>query len=136
MPRYIALLDGKPGAYGIVVPDLPGFTSGGKTVDVALRNAVEAVRLWAEDARSEGEAMPRPRTIEAVRRDDDVAAALAKGAVLAVVPLLLDAGRPAKANLSVDAGLLEAIDEAAEAHGLTRSAFIASAAREKITRGA
>jgi hypothetical protein len=35
---------------------------------------------------------------------------------------------------TVDAGLL-AIDEA-EAHGLTRSAFIAGAAREKITRGA
>jgi predicted RNase H-like HicB family nuclease len=136
MPRYIALVDGKPGAYGVVVPDLPGCTSGGKTVDAALRNAVEAVRLWAEDARAEGEVMPRPRTIEAIRRDSEVAAALAEGAVLVVVPLLLDAGRPAKANLSVDAGLLEAIDEAAEAHGLTRSAFIASAAREKITRGA
>ena len=136
MPRYIALVDGKPGAYGVVVPDLPGCTSGGKTVDAALRNAVEAVRLWAEDARAEGETMPRARTIEVIRRDGEVAAALAEGAVLAVVPLLLDAGRPAKANLSVDAGLLEAIDEAAEAHGLTRSAFIASAAREKITRGA
>ena len=136
MPRYIALVDGKPGAYGVVVPDLPGCTSGGKTVDAALRNAVEAVRLWAEDARAEGEVMPRPRTIEAIRRDSEVAAALAEGAVLVVVPLLLDAGRPAKANLSVEAGLLEAIDEAAEAHGLTRSAFIASAAREKITRGA
>ena len=43
---------------------------------------------------------------------------------------------PQPAKLPVDAGLLEAIDEAAEAHGLTRSAFIASAAREKITRGA
>ena len=136
MPRYVALVDGKPGAYGVVVPDLPGCTSGGKTVDAALRNAVEAVRLWAEDARAEGEAMPRARTIEVIRRDGEVAAALVEGAVLAVVPLLLDAGRPAKANLSVDAGLLEAIDEAAEAHGLTRSAFIASAAREKITRGA
>ena len=52
------------------------------------------------------------------------------------MPLLLDAGRPAKANLSVDAGLLQVIDEAAEAHGLTRSAFVASAAREKIARGA
>jgi predicted RNase H-like HicB family nuclease len=136
MPRYIVLVDGKPGAYGVVVPDLPGCTSGGKTIDAALRNAVEAVRLWAEDARAEGEAMPRARTIEVIRRDGKVAAALVEGAVLAVVPLLLDAGRPAKANLSVDAGLLEAIDEAAEAHGLTRSAFIASAAREKITRGA
>jgi hypothetical protein len=58
-----------------------------------------------------------------------------RGAALAVVPLLLDAGRPAKANLSLDAGLLEAIDEAAAAHGLTHSAFIASAVREKIVSG-
>jgi len=33
------------------------------------------------------------------------------------------------------AGTLEAIDEEAAAHGLTRSAFIASAALEKIRRG-
>ena len=25
--RYIALVDGKAGAYGVVVPDLPGCTS-------------------------------------------------------------------------------------------------------------
>jgi hypothetical protein len=48
--------------------------------------------------------------------------------------LLIDVGRPAKANLSLDAGLLAAIDEAA-ARGLTRSAFLAGAAREKIESG-
>jgi predicted RNase H-like HicB family nuclease len=136
MSRYVALIDGKAGAYGVVVPDLPGCTSGGRSIDAALRNAVDAVRLWAEDARADGETLPRARSIETLRRDPEVAAALVKGAALAIVPLVLDAGRPAKANLSVDAGLLEAIDEAAEAHGLTRSAFIASAAREKIARGA
>jgi predicted RNase H-like HicB family nuclease len=136
MPRYVVLIDGKAGTYGVVVPDLPGCTSGGRSIDAALRNAVDAVRLWAEDARADGDSLPRPRSLEALRRDPEVAAALAGGAVLAVVPLLLDAGRPAKANLSVDAGLLQAIDEAAEAHGLTRSAFVASAAREKIARGA
>jgi predicted RNase H-like HicB family nuclease len=136
MPRYIALVDGKAGNYGVVIPDLPGCTSAGKTVEAALRNAVEAVRLWAQDARASGEALPRPRSIDALRRDPDVVAALAEGAALSMVPLLLDSGRPAKANLSVDTGLLEAIDEAAEAHGLTRSAFLASAAREKIERGA
>jgi metal-responsive CopG/Arc/MetJ family transcriptional regulator len=45
---------------------------------------------------------------------------------------VFDAGRPVKANLSLDAGLLNAIDKAAARHGLTRSAFLASAAREKI----
>jgi hypothetical protein len=67
-----------------------------------------------------------------LRADPEVAAALAEGAALAIVPLLLDSGRAVRANLSLDAGLLDAIDEAAKAHGLTRSAFLASAAREKI----
>jgi predicted RNase H-like HicB family nuclease len=135
MARYVALLDGKAGAYGVTVPDLPGCTSGGSTTDEALRNAVEAVRLWAEDAIADGEALPQPRSVEMLRADRAIAEAIAEGAALAIVPLLLDAGRPAKANLSIDAGLLAAIDEAAKARGLTRSAFLATAAREKIESG-
>ncbi|MGA9320782.1 MAG: type II toxin-antitoxin system HicB family antitoxin [Xanthobacteraceae bacterium] len=132
MARYVAIIDGRPGAFGVVIPDLPGCTSGGRTVDDALRNAVEAVTLWVEDARADGEQVPKPRSADKLRKDPEVAAALARGGVLAYVPLLLDAGRPVKANLSLDAGLLGAIDEAAERRGLTRSAFLASAAREKI----
>lgn len=67
-----------------------------------------------------------------MRADPDIAAELAAGGALSIVPLILVSGRPAKANLSLDSGLLRAIDEAAEARGLTRSAFIASAARDKI----
>ena len=89
--RYIALVDGKAGAYGVVVPDLPGCTSAGSTTDEALRNAVEAVRLWVEDAIDAGEALPPPRSAEALRADPEIAAALAEGAALAIVPLLLDA---------------------------------------------
>jgi predicted RNase H-like HicB family nuclease len=130
--RYVAIVDGKPGAFGVVVPDLPGCTSGGGTVEEALRNAVEAVTLWVEDARADGEKIPKPRSAEKLRQDPDVAKALARGGVLAYVPLVLDAGRPVKANLSLDAGLLNAIDEAAKHRGLTRSAYLATAAREKI----
>ncbi len=36
----------------------------GGTVEDALRNAAEAVRLWHEDARADGEAIPEPRAIE------------------------------------------------------------------------
>lgn len=132
MARYVALVDGKPGSYGVIFPDLPGCTSGAATTDAALRNAVEAVRLWAEDALAGGEKLPKPRTAEQVRKDKRVAVALAQGAALAIVPLVLDSGRSAKANLSMDSGLLSAIDEAAAARGLTRSAFLATAAREKI----
>ena len=76
--------------------------------------------------------MTAPRSIAKLRKDPEVKAALAAGDALALVPLVRDAGRAVKANLSLDAGLLEAIDEAAEARGLTRSAFITSAARDKI----
>lgn len=135
MTRYVALVDGEAGTYGVIVPDLPGCTSGGATTDEALRNAIEAVRLWAEDAIADGEALPVPRSAEALRADPEIAEAIAGGAALAIVPLLIDLGRPAKANLSIDAGLLAAIDEAAAARGLTRSAFLAGAAREKIADG-
>ena len=132
MARYVVLIDGKSGAYGIVVPDLPGCTSGAATTDEALKNAAEAIRLWAEDALADGEKLPKPRSAEQLRKDKDVAKALASGAALAVVPLVMDSGRAAKANLSLDSGLLSAIDEAATSRGLTRSSFLASAAREKI----
>jgi predicted RNase H-like HicB family nuclease len=132
MARYVAIVDGKPGAFGVVIPDLPGCTSGGPTIDQALRNAVQAISLWVEDAKADGEKIPKPRTAEKLRSDPDVAAALERGGIFAYVSLVLDSGRPVKANLSLDAGLLHAIDEAAERRGLTRSAFLASAAREKI----
>jgi predicted RNase H-like HicB family nuclease len=135
MARYVALVDGKAGAYGVTIPDLPGCTSAGSTTDDALRSAVDAVRLWAEDAIADGEALPQPRSVETVRADPEIAEALAGGAALAIVPLLIEAGRLTKADLSIDAGLLAAIDEAAEARGLTRSAFLVSAARAKIEDG-
>lgn len=128
MYRYIALVDGGAGAYGVAFPNLRGCYSGGDTLDEALRNSVDAIRLWAEDALEDGEALPEARPIEVLRSDPEVAAALKEGAV----PLLLDSGRTKRANLSLDAGLLAAIDAAAEARGLTRSAFLSTAAREKI----
>jgi predicted RNase H-like HicB family nuclease len=132
MARYGALVDGRRGAYGVVIPDLPGCTAMGKTIDEALANAANAASAWAEVVRADGFSIPKPRAIEALRNDPEVAAEIAAGAALSIVPLIVETGRPAKANLSLDAGLLQAIDEAADAKGLTRSAFVASAVREKI----
>ena len=84
----------------------------------------------------DGKKIPKARPIEKLRRDPEVAAALRDGAVLASVPLIVDAGRTVRINLSLDAGTVAAIDEAANARGLTRSAFLASAAREKIVNDA
>lgn len=129
--RYAALIDGKRGAYGVTFPDLPGCTAMGRTLDEAFQHAAEAVGEWAQAVGR----LPRPRSLEALRGDPEIKRAVAQGAWLAIVPLIMDAGRPAKANISLDQGLLQAIDDAAEAHGLTRSAFLISAAREKIASG-
>jgi predicted RNase H-like HicB family nuclease len=128
MSRYVVLIDGKPGAFGVVFPDCPGCTAMGETVEEALANAIEALADWALDA----DPMPAPRSVAQLRRDPEVKASLAEGDALALVPLVLDEGRSVKANLSIDAGLLAAIDEAARVRGLSRSAFLSSAARDKI----
>jgi hypothetical protein len=58
--------------------------------------------------------------------------AVTAGETAVKIPLLFDSGRSVRANLSLDTALLAGIDEAAGVRGLTRSAFIASTAREKI----
>ena len=52
--------------------------------------------------------------------------------IAVLVPVVLDKGRTVRANLTLDAGLLEAIDAEAEKRGLSRSAFVASLARERL----
>ena len=131
MERYFALLDGNPGAYGVAFPDCPGCTAMGSDENEAYANAVAALGEWVHDARSAG-AQPTAQGIEALRLDPEVIAALAEGAVFLSVPLVIETGRSVKANISLDRGLLDAIDAAARRGGLTRSAFLASAARDKI----
>ena len=130
--RYTVLIDGKKGAYGVVVPDLPGCTAMGKSVDAALTNAAEAMRDWVLAAEEDGEKIPAAREVEKVRKDKDVAAALKAGATLASVPLVRATGRPIKANLSIDSGILAAIDEEANRRKLTRSAFVELMAKHSL----
>ena len=132
MARYAALIDGKAGAYGVVFPDLPGCTAMGATLDAAIANAAEAMRDWADVTQEEGGSIPAPRALEALRRDPEVMQAIGEGATLAVVPLVRESGKPVKANLSIDAGVLSAIDEQAARRKLTRSAFVELMARRAL----
>ncbi len=132
--RYVALIDGKPGAYGVVFPDLPGCAAMGKTVDEAMRHAGDALRDWAEVTEEGGGRLPAGRPAERIRQDSEVREALRGGAQLASVPLVRSTGRPVKANLSLDAGVLAALDEEASRRKLTRSALVELLAREMLVR--
>jgi predicted RNase H-like HicB family nuclease len=130
VPHYVGILDGSGDTWGVRIPDLAGCHGGGETAEAAIADAISAAREWAEHRNAKGAVMPASRPLRQIIRDGELDVQAGETAVM--IPLLLDSGRPVRANLSLDASLLEAIDEAARARGLTRSAFIASAAREKI----
>ncbi len=135
MSYYIAIVDGADATWGVRFPDFPGCHGGGGTADAAIADATSALREFAADMVTDGETMPAPRSlleIAAAGEGPDAAA----GEAAVMIPLLLDRGRPVRANLSLDAGMLEQIDAEAKRRGLTRSAFLVSAALDKITAGA
>ena len=124
--HYVAVIDKDANsAYGIRFPDLPGCFSAADTFDEIITNAIEAVALFFED----GDVLP-PRGIEAIR--DQVAEDLGSGAVLMMIPYISERRRVVRVNLSLDKGLLDTMDEAARARGMTRSAFVAIAANREI----
>jgi predicted RNase H-like HicB family nuclease len=135
MTHYIGILDGERDVWGVWLPDWPGVHGGGPTPDDAIRDAISALSEIASFAKADGKAFPRARDRAEVLTDIEVADALRNGDVLVAIPLLVDSGRPTKANISLDEGLLALIDAEARLRGLTRSAFLASAARDKIESG-
>ena len=124
MTRYLALVDGELGAYGVTFPDLPGCVAMGDILDEAISNAAEALRDWVEVTRARGGQVPDPGKSEVLRRDHDFAHAIQEGAVAVYVPLIENLGRPTKVNLSLDSGVLAAIDAGAAERGVTRSAMV------------
>ncbi len=131
MSRYTVLIDGEVGAYGVSVPDCPGCTAMGATIDEAMANATAALAEWMHDRIADGLAPPVARAPDALRADPTLAEDI-PAATLGIVPLLLDSGRSVRVNVSLDAAMLAEIDAAARVRGLTRSAFLISAARDKI----
>jgi len=112
-------------AFGVHFPDLPGCFSGSDEIEDVIPNAVEALSLWFEDADDVA-----PSSVEKVR--GEAADDLAEGAFLVMVPWIGRNSKPARVNISLDHAMLDAIDKAAAMRRLTRSAFLAEAARNEI----
>ena len=132
MVRYTALIDGEAGAYGAVFPDVPGCNAMGATLDEVLLNAADSLRDFVADAHEQGEPVNPPRALEMLRADESVTDALSKGATLANIALVLETGRSVKANLSLDEGVLAAIDTEARRRKLSRSALVELMARRAL----
>ncbi|MBA5802288.1 type II toxin-antitoxin system HicB family antitoxin [Rhizobium changzhiense] len=128
MKYFIALVHkDSDSAFGISFPDLPSIFSAADEEEDLTANAIEALRLWAED-----EALPMPSSYDEISSRQDIREQLAAGAFLTRIPFIEDTTRTVRANVTFDKGMLDAIDKAAKERGLTRSAFLASAARKEI----
>ena len=126
MKIYLAVVHKEEGStHGISFPDLPGCFSAADDLSSLVPNAREALDLWFEDADE-----VEPSNIEAIL--EDVSEDLAAGAFLIAVPRVTRLNRSVRVNVSLDRGILDAIDTAAAARKLTRSEFLAEAARNEI----
>jgi predicted RNase H-like HicB family nuclease len=113
-------------AFGVHFPDLPGCFSAADRIEDVIPNATEAMSLWFEDVDEALEPSPVESIREQARED------LAEGAFLVMVPWIGRNSKPARVNISMERGMLDAIDKAASMRRLTRSAFLAEAARNEI----
>jgi len=132
-PYYLGVIEkDADSAWGMWFPDMPGCFPAADEFDDLPRVAAEVLRQHVEALESNGRVVPDPRPVSEAMSDREVHKSLKVGATTMLVPLLADPGRTVRVNVTVERGLLEQIDEAAESRGLTRSAFLAQAAREKI----
>lgn len=130
MTHYIALVHkDETSAFGVQFPDVPGCFSAADEMDDLVAKAMEALSLWGED-----QSMPQARSIDVLKKDKSIKRELAEGAFLVSVPFIENDARVVSANISLERGVLKAIDFEAKRRKLTRSAFLAQAAKNEIKR--
>jgi predicted RNase H-like HicB family nuclease len=134
MDRYPAVMRKTAASdYGVEFPDLPGCFSAGATLEDARRMAAEALRLHLDGLAEDG-SIPQPSTLDNIERRLKSRKGSDFYAVVEIEPERA-AARVARINVTIDERLLRAIDDEAEARGISRSGFLADAARAAM-RGA
>lgn len=131
--RYVAMVHKEEDTgYGVSFPDFPGCIAAGDSLSEALADAANALAFHVTGMREDKEPIPAPRELDEIVADPGLEEDR-EGAFLTLVPLIEDRGISKRVNISLDPGLLEAIDEAAKERGMTRSNFLASVARQALT---
>jgi predicted RNase H-like HicB family nuclease len=87
MAGYIALVHKDAGtSYGVSFPDVPGCISAGDTFEEAVTNAAEALAGHFSAMRADGDALPQPRSFEALKHDPEFIEDSADAIVTMVMP--------------------------------------------------
>jgi predicted RNase H-like HicB family nuclease len=128
--HLIAIVHEEAGVYGISVPDLPGCIAAGDSLDEVLERGAAAATAYIDSLIEDSEPIPVLRTLDQLKADpsfrDD-----AEDGMIVGLPIDLP-GKAVRVNISLDENLVAAVDRAAARTGLSRSAFLAAAAKAKL----
>ncbi|CDH44062.1 MAG: type II toxin-antitoxin system HicB family antitoxin [Candidatus Competibacteraceae bacterium] len=116
-------------AFGVVVPDLPGCFSAGDTLDEAVDNAREAIDLHCETIIEDGGSLPTASSLSVHQTNPEFA-----GWIWAIVEVPVERyfGPAEKINITLPRLLLAKIDDYTRSRGVSRSGFLAEAARAAL----
>jgi predicted RNase H-like HicB family nuclease len=128
MRHYIGLIHKQSDSdFGVSFPDFPGVATAGTSLDDARAMAEEALALHVEGLVEDREALPEPSSLDVVMADPDN-----KDGVAILVAVKTDAPKCIRVNVTLPEDILEKIDRLADRQGLTRSAFLARAAKREL----
>lgn len=126
MQHYVAAIHKDSDSdFGISFPDFPGCVSAAGSLDEAKEMAQEALQGHAAFMEAEGELLPKPLSLEQIQKMQDFEDAVA----FLVVYVKSKKKEAVRINATFDPDLLAWVDETAAHLGISRSAFLAQAAR-------
>jgi predicted RNase H-like HicB family nuclease len=128
MRQYIGLIHKDPESdYGVSFPDFPGCVTAGRTLDEARAMAEEALALHIAGMVADGEAIPVATLLERVMSDQEN-----RRGVAFLVKAVAPTAKAVRVNITLLEDVLAEIDAYAARHGLTRSGFLARAAKDAM----
>ena len=128
MRSYIGLIHKEAGSdFGVSFPDFPGAITAGNTLDEVRHRAEEMLIFHIEGMLQDGDPVPEPSSLEIVMAD-----AQNRDGVAILVPVKIESSKSVRVNVTIAADLLEQIDRHAAREGLSRSGFLAKAAKRSM----
>lgn len=121
---YVAVVERAGDGFSVFFPDVPGCTSAGDTLNEVVANAGDALASHIALSHQYGDELSEPRPLEDIPVDPEVEE-YGRFLVPADLP-----GKSVRLNITLDEGLLAAIDRIAK----NRSGFLADAARDALAR--
>ncbi len=127
MAVYPAIFETGEGGHVVVsFPDLPGCFTQGDTEAEAMAMAMDALSGHIHTLQDLKREVPAPSSLSDVE--------VPSGAHAALVPGPAEDTPPVRINISINKGLLRDVDACARREGMTRSGFLAAAARSMLAK--